>query len=114
MRTIERPFFHCLLCANFHNMGHPGSFSCLAAYQTSDSAMNKMSKIPGATIERLAFYVRPLDKLLKTGGLLVSSEKLADLLHDNSLVNVLLIIIIILYCNKPDPACPIKYFNDSL
>lgn len=41
--------------------------------------MGKMRKIPGPTIERLAFYMRPLEGLLKSGPLVVSSEGLANL-----------------------------------
>lgn len=36
-------------------------------------------KIPAPTIERLALYSRPLEKLLEEGALVVSSEKLATL-----------------------------------
>ena len=41
--------------------------------------MTKESKIPNSTIERLAFYSRPLEALLKTGPPIISSEKLAGL-----------------------------------
>ena len=41
--------------------------------------MTKESKIPNPTIERLAFYSRPLEALLKSGPPIVSSEKLAGL-----------------------------------
>jgi redox-sensing transcriptional repressor len=40
---------------------------------------NKESKIPNSTIERLAFYSRPLEALLKSGPPIISSEKLAGL-----------------------------------
>ncbi len=39
----------------------------------------KNSKIPTPTIERLPLYTRPLEKLLKSGTPVVSSEKLAEL-----------------------------------
>lgn len=41
--------------------------------------MTKESKIPNPTIERLAFYSRPLESLLKSGPPVISSEKLAGL-----------------------------------
>jgi redox-sensing transcriptional repressor len=41
--------------------------------------MTKNSKIPSPTIERLAFYSRPLETLLAGGTLVVSSETLAAL-----------------------------------
>jgi len=41
--------------------------------------MTKESKIPNPTIERLALYSRPLEVLVKSDMLIVSSEKLADL-----------------------------------
>jgi len=41
--------------------------------------MNKTSKIPVPTIERLALYSRPLENLLDNGVLVISSVKLADL-----------------------------------
>jgi len=41
--------------------------------------MTKESKIPNSTIERLAFYSRPLEALLKSGPPIISSEKLAGL-----------------------------------
>jgi redox-sensing transcriptional repressor len=41
--------------------------------------MTKESKIPNPTIERLAIYSRPLEALVKSDMLIVSSEKLADL-----------------------------------
>lgn len=41
--------------------------------------MTKESKIPNPTIERLALYSRPLEVLVKSDVLIVSSEKLADL-----------------------------------
>ncbi|HIJ58854.1 MAG TPA: redox-sensing transcriptional repressor Rex [Deltaproteobacteria bacterium] len=41
--------------------------------------MTKESKIPNPTIERLAFYSRPLEALLKGGPPVISSEKLAGL-----------------------------------
>jgi redox-sensing transcriptional repressor len=41
--------------------------------------MNKTSKIPVPTIERLALYSRPLENLLDNGVLVISSIKLADL-----------------------------------
>ena len=46
--------------------------------------MAKEPKIPGPTIERLAFYTRPLESLLKNGTLVISSEKLALLCGVNS------------------------------
>lgn len=39
--------------------------------------MARETKIPGATIERMALYVRPLEKLLEEGLAVVSSRKLA-------------------------------------
>jgi redox-sensing transcriptional repressor len=42
-------------------------------------SMNKDSKIPAPTIERLARYSRPLEALLEDGTLVISSERLADL-----------------------------------
>ena len=41
--------------------------------------MTKESKIPSPTIERLALYSRHLDALVKSGILIVSSERLAEL-----------------------------------
>ncbi len=41
--------------------------------------MNKTSKIPAPTIERLALYSRPLENLLDTGVLVISSVRLAEL-----------------------------------
>jgi redox-sensing transcriptional repressor len=41
--------------------------------------MDKETKIPAPTIERLALYSRPLEKLEDEGALVVSSEKLAAL-----------------------------------
>jgi len=41
--------------------------------------MTKESKIPNSTIERLAFYSRPLEALLKSGPPIISSGKLAGL-----------------------------------
>jgi redox-sensing transcriptional repressor len=41
--------------------------------------MDKASKIPDPTIERLAMYTRPLEVLLKSNTILISSEKLAKL-----------------------------------
>ena len=46
--------------------------------------MNKLPKIPGPTIERLALYSRPLETLLGSGTLLSSSEGLAELCGVNS------------------------------
>jgi redox-sensing transcriptional repressor len=45
--------------------------------------MNPETRIPGPTIERLAFYSRPLEALLKSGIPVVSSEKLAGLCSVN-------------------------------
>jgi redox-sensing transcriptional repressor len=41
--------------------------------------MVKEHKIPDATIERIALYLRPLENLLDKGILVISSEKLADM-----------------------------------
>jgi len=46
--------------------------------------MNKASNIPGPTIERLAFYSRPLESLLEGGTPVISSEKLATMCGVNS------------------------------
>ena len=45
--------------------------------------MEKDLKIPDATIERVALYLRPLENLLKEGAQVVSSEQLADLCNVN-------------------------------
>jgi len=45
--------------------------------------MVKESKIPDATIERIALYARPLERLLEKGEQLVSSENLALLCNVN-------------------------------
>ena len=45
--------------------------------------MFKESKIPDATIERIALYSRPLERLLEEGEQLVSSERLAQLCNVN-------------------------------
>ncbi len=45
--------------------------------------MEKELKIPDATIERVALYLRPLENLLKEGAQVVSSEQLADLCNVN-------------------------------
>jgi redox-sensing transcriptional repressor len=45
--------------------------------------MVKESKIPDATIERIALYSRPLERLLENGEQLVSSERLAELCNVN-------------------------------
>jgi redox-sensing transcriptional repressor len=45
--------------------------------------MFKESKIPDATIERIALYSRPLERLLEKGEQLVSSERLAQLCNVN-------------------------------
>lgn len=45
--------------------------------------MVKESKIPNATIERIALYSRPLEGLLEKGEQLVSSERLAELCNVN-------------------------------
>jgi redox-sensing transcriptional repressor len=45
--------------------------------------MFKESKIPDATIERIALYSRPLERLLENGEQLVSSERLAQLCNVN-------------------------------
>ena len=39
--------------------------------------MNRETRIPNATIERIALYVRPLERLLEEGAEVVSSRKLA-------------------------------------
>jgi redox-sensing transcriptional repressor len=41
--------------------------------------MAKTFKIPDPTIERLALYTRPLETLVESGTLVVSSERLAAL-----------------------------------
>ncbi|MFP4037542.1 MAG: redox-sensing transcriptional repressor Rex, partial [Desulfobacteraceae bacterium] len=41
--------------------------------------MSKEKRIPKATVERIALYLRPLEELLETGSEVVSSEKLAYL-----------------------------------
>jgi redox-sensing transcriptional repressor len=46
--------------------------------------MNKTSNIPAPTIERLAFYSRPLENLLESGTPVISSEKLAQMCGVNS------------------------------
>jgi redox-sensing transcriptional repressor len=45
--------------------------------------MSAETKIPSPTIERLAYYSRPLEALLKSGIPVVSSEKLAELCSVN-------------------------------
>jgi redox-sensing transcriptional repressor len=45
--------------------------------------MVKESKIPDATIERIALYSRPLERLMDKGDQLVSSERLAELCNVN-------------------------------
>jgi redox-sensing transcriptional repressor len=45
--------------------------------------MFKESKIPDATIERIALYSRPLERLMENGEQLVSSERLAELCNVN-------------------------------
>ena len=45
--------------------------------------MVKESKIPDATIERIALYSRPLERLKQKGEQLVSSERLAELCNVN-------------------------------
>ena len=45
--------------------------------------MVKESKIPEATIERIARYSRPLERLLEKGTQLVSSERLAEMCNVN-------------------------------
>ncbi|MGD9038878.1 MAG: redox-sensing transcriptional repressor Rex [Desulfobacteraceae bacterium] len=45
--------------------------------------MVKESKIPDATIERIALYSRPLERLMDKGEQLVSSERLAELCNVN-------------------------------
>jgi redox-sensing transcriptional repressor len=45
--------------------------------------MVKESKIPDATIERIALYSRPLERLMEKGEQLVSSERLAELCNVN-------------------------------
>ena len=45
--------------------------------------MVKESKIPEATIERIALYSRPLESLLEKGTQLISSERLAEMCNVN-------------------------------
>ena len=45
--------------------------------------MNRDTKIPGATIERIARYLRPLERLEEKGPLVVSSERLAEICKVN-------------------------------
>ena len=45
--------------------------------------MKKESKIPEASIERIALYARPLEKLLESRSFVISSEKLAQLCKVN-------------------------------
>ncbi|MFH1349964.1 MAG: redox-sensing transcriptional repressor Rex [Pseudomonadota bacterium] len=45
--------------------------------------MTKETKIPDATIERIALYSRPLENLLVKGEMVVSSDKLASLCRVN-------------------------------
>jgi redox-sensing transcriptional repressor len=45
--------------------------------------MNSHGKIPAPTIERLAFYSRPLEALMNSGIVVVSSEKLANMCNVN-------------------------------
>ena len=45
--------------------------------------MVKESKIPEATIERIALYSRPLESLLENGTQLISSERLAEMCNVN-------------------------------
>ena len=45
--------------------------------------MVKTEKIPDATIERVALYMRPLEDLVKEGIQVISSEQLADLCNVN-------------------------------
>ena len=45
--------------------------------------MSKDPKIPDATIERISLYSRPLEELMSTGILVVSSERLAELCEVN-------------------------------
>lgn len=45
--------------------------------------MDKKNRIPDATIERVALYLRPLEDLLEKGLQVISSEKLADLCKVN-------------------------------
>jgi redox-sensing transcriptional repressor len=45
--------------------------------------MVKEQKIPDATIERVALYMRPLERILKEGIQLVSSEQLANMCNVN-------------------------------
>jgi redox-sensing transcriptional repressor len=53
----------------------PNGFSGILPFL--DRPMNKASKIPDATIERLAMYSRPLEALQHNGSLVVSSKQLA-------------------------------------
>lgn len=45
--------------------------------------MSRDTKIPGATIERIALYLRPLERMEEKGTLVVSSEKLAKICKVN-------------------------------
>ena len=45
--------------------------------------MDKKTRIPDATIERVAYYLRPLEEMLERGVQVVSSEKLAELCKVN-------------------------------
>ena len=56
---------------------------CIAGLTFDEINMEKELKIPDATIERVALYLRPLENLLKEGAQVVSSEQLADLCNVN-------------------------------
>jgi redox-sensing transcriptional repressor len=45
--------------------------------------MSRVTKIPDATIERIALYTRSLERLMEEGTLVVSSERLAELCRVN-------------------------------
>lgn len=66
----QRSSFFPSLCAIIHNL--------LRIFN-----MLRDPKIPDATIERISFYSRPLEKLLSSETLVVSSEKLAELCKVN-------------------------------
>lgn len=67
----NRPLFFLTICEYFHKA--PGYLSL----------MKKESKIPEASIERIALYLRPLEKLLESKSFVISSEKLAQLCKVN-------------------------------
>jgi len=51
--------------------------------QNTGLHMTKDQKIPDATIERVAFYLRPLEDLIKQGVEVISSDKLAEMCKVN-------------------------------